>query len=459
MSPYIGWSTVKLLQEQLRLLGNLQELTQELNSQAGHATSVFKEILDGPEKPRKEGATARRESPAGSDKSSTVQTAATRRKSWGKLKQPSVDMQDSVKVQLPDQPTPLKAASSEQAKETPVKRKTWASKTVERSATSPATSPPRAESRGRSPARRLPTTKEMAKQAQLEEERKKHERLADEFREVLAEVIDKALANADWHVGHARMLLILQKQFPEQDHGSITNALKKAGFDPAEARRILLVADEGSIADIRIPRVTEAGRGLQWGRSRSPSPAPTAQKDPFGLSCKRQVWHTSKANLMGVYSKISEKALADGESLARKPEPPKKEIISDRGQERMKLYLSQDGGVTDLGFDELNLPPESVIISDVRPGSWAARLGVEAGSELLLVNDTPVKRMRAESYLEKLDERPLQLVFRPPTDQALRILHEKAVRDQVEQEALRSAAKDGSLFSRHSISSSVEAVV
>jgi len=65
-----------------------------------------------------------------------------------------------------------------------------------------------------------------------------------------------------------------------------------------------------------------------------------------------------------------------------------------------------------LGIAYAGLPPQRVFIQSVARGSWAGRVGITAGSELLSVNEQAVKELTPEALGEHMrNVRPLRLVF------------------------------------------------
>lgn len=401
MSPYHGWSAQKLLHEQFRLLDSLQALTVELNSNAGH------KLL----------ASARQELD----------------ESYGHASLASQHRVNENELQLQDI-----------APETP-KKAPGANNGLGEQRTAGSGSPARLRGRSREPKPPSPTSPSMpAEQIKRQPSestlQKRQEIVAKEFPHVNRHDVSRALTEAGGHVGQARTILVLRSQFPDVRSADIVAALKKARFDPSVARSLLHIEDEGPIGEKNVPTREDAGRGLEYpwvgSRSRSatpqkyqtiaealdnrtytnPSTAMSADKRVLGVHASvfessgkdaENIKRTSTAarkKLFGVYAGASVKPLRKGETIGP-VEPPEKEVVD--GQ----LQLVAGPGVTDFGFDEKALPPEPVIISRVRKSSWAARLGVSEGSQLVSLNGDDVQNMTAETYLKALDVRPIQLNF------------------------------------------------
>jgi len=68
-------------------------------------------------------------------------------------------------------------------------------------------------------------------------------------------------------------------------------------------------------------------------------------------------------------------------------------------------------GVEQLGWFSSSMPPEEVIVVQVEEGSWAAKIGLKAGDELMELQGKDVSEIEQNEFISFMHQRPLVLSF------------------------------------------------
>jgi len=79
-----------------------------------------------------------------------------------------------------------------------------------------------------------------------------------------------------------------------------------------------------------------------------------------------------------------------------------------------RLRIEVPSWVNSIGITCKSLPPENVFLANVHPKLWAAEHDVRRNDELVSINGTPAKDLRAEDLFRQLRQRPLLLTFLTP---------------------------------------------